>query len=347
MTTEAPGKPGIEPRWTSSAKLGVGTAMAGDCNVWFTISHGIINEVYYPRVDMANTRDFGLVVTDGSRYFSEEKRHSVHDYATVEPGIPAFHLTNTCSEGRYRIEKIIFADSKRNTLLQKVTFTPLVGKLEDYRLYFLLSPHLNNAGMGNSGSTGNYKGYPMLFAERAGIALACGASAPLLNRSCGYVGVSDAWQDLKRNGCLTETYSRACDGNIALAGEIDLKACHGEFVLALGFAPKCDEAGLEAALSLNHPFDESLNAYIAGWRNVQGRFTDLSPVDKEGGSLFRISMAVLKTHEGKHCSGSVIASLSIPWGFNKSDLDIGGYHLIWPRDQTQTAVAWVASGDHL
>src|SRR5262245_785281 len=158
---EAPGKPGIEPRWTSSAKLGVGTAMSGACNVWFTLSHGIINEVYYPRVDIANTRDFGLIVTDGAEYFSEEKRHAVHEYATLEEGVLAFHLTNTCNQGRYSIEKIIFADPERNTLLQKIVFKPLQGSLKDYHLYFLLAPHLNNAGYGNSGSTGIFKGISM------------------------------------------------------------------------------------------------------------------------------------------------------------------------------------------
>ena len=55
----APGGPGMEPRWTSSAKSGVGTALDGRSHVWFTVSHGIVDEVYYPRVDQANTRDFG------------------------------------------------------------------------------------------------------------------------------------------------------------------------------------------------------------------------------------------------------------------------------------------------
>ena len=70
----APGKPGIEPRWTSSAKIGVGTAMTGACNMWFTISHGIVNEVYFPRIDIASIRDMELLVTDGKDFFSEEKR---------------------------------------------------------------------------------------------------------------------------------------------------------------------------------------------------------------------------------------------------------------------------------
>lgn len=341
---EAPGKPGIQPRWTSSAKVGVGTAMSGSSDVWFTISHGIVNEVYYPRVDIANIRDFGLIVT-GDGFFSEEKRHAVHEYATVNDGIPAFVLTNTCSQGRYRIEKTVFSDPRRNVLLQKIAFRPLKGDLRDFRLYFLLAPHIKNMGMGNSGSVGKFKGHPMLFAERAGIYLACTASTPLRTMSCGYAGVSDAWQHLSQHGALIQVYERANDGNIALAGEINLMESRGEFVLALGFAHSREEAGLQTQLALNHNVDYILADYVDGWQKVQDRISDLSHVDEEGGRLFRISMAVLKTHEGKQCSGSVIASLSIPWGNFRGDLDIGGYHLIWPRDQVKSALASIATGD--
>lgn len=69
--TDAPGWPGIAPRWTSSAKTGVGTALSQMSRVWFTTSHGILNEVYHPRVDYACTRDFGLIVTDGKGFFAE------------------------------------------------------------------------------------------------------------------------------------------------------------------------------------------------------------------------------------------------------------------------------------
>lgn len=74
--TFAPGWPGLPARWTSSAKSGVGTAVSRDSRVWFTLSHGIVNEVYYPRVDHACTRDLGFILTDGQSYFSEEKRQS-------------------------------------------------------------------------------------------------------------------------------------------------------------------------------------------------------------------------------------------------------------------------------
>lgn len=56
---DAPGWPGIEPRWTSSAKSGVGTALTAMSRTWFTLSHGILNEIYYQRPDLACTRDLG------------------------------------------------------------------------------------------------------------------------------------------------------------------------------------------------------------------------------------------------------------------------------------------------
>src|SRR5258708_20048170 len=88
----APGWPGIPPRWTSSAKTGVGTALNRSSRVWFTLSHGILNEIYFPRVDMACTRDLGLMVTDGSTFFSEEKPQPNLEVSPLEPGVPAFHL---------------------------------------------------------------------------------------------------------------------------------------------------------------------------------------------------------------------------------------------------------------
>jgi hypothetical protein len=69
------------------------------------LSHGILNEIYYPRVDNACTRDLGFIVTDGQTYFSEEKRDAHSETSQVEPGIPAYRVRNTAADGRYRIEK--------------------------------------------------------------------------------------------------------------------------------------------------------------------------------------------------------------------------------------------------
>lgn len=174
---QAPGCPGISPRWTSSAKSGVGTSLSSASRVWFTLSHGIFNEIYYPRVDHACIRDMGMIVTDGRNFFSEEKRHAQHHVAYLSEGVPAYQLVNTCEQGRYRIEKEIVTDPRRDVVLQRTRFMPLQGKLENYHLYALLAPHLGNRGSNNTAWIGNHKGVPMLFAERDDNALALASSA--------------------------------------------------------------------------------------------------------------------------------------------------------------------------
>ena len=102
----------------------------------------------------------------GRRYFSEEKRDARSETSQVAPGIPAYRIRNTAVDGRYRIEKEVLTDPWRDVVLQRVRFVPLQGTLADFRLYVLLAPHLANRGSGNTAWVGDYKGTPMLFAER-------------------------------------------------------------------------------------------------------------------------------------------------------------------------------------
>src|SRR6185503_7976886 len=226
----APGGPGLEPRWTSSAKSGVGTAFDGRSLVWFTISHGIVDEVYYPRVDQANTRDLGLLITeaapsgDAPPFFSEEKRDTTSVVHLLAPGVPGYRLVNTCTGRRYRVEKTVITDPERDVLLQRIRFEPLIGALASYRVYALLAPHIGNQGFGNDGWAGEYKGVPMLFARRGDVALALACSATWRSRACGYVGVNDGWRQLRAHGRIVNAYTEARAGNIALTGEVDLAA---------------------------------------------------------------------------------------------------------------------------
>src|SRR5580700_8333809 len=71
---EAFGGPGTEPRWTSSVKDAVGTAYAASSRIWFTCSHGILNEIYNPTIDRAQVRDMEFLVTDEDTFVHEEKR---------------------------------------------------------------------------------------------------------------------------------------------------------------------------------------------------------------------------------------------------------------------------------
>jgi glucoamylase len=341
----APGWPGIPARWTSSAKSGVGTAVEATSRVWFTISHGILNEIYYPRVDQACTRDFGLIVTDGKSFFSEEKRDARSEIRTAADGVPAFAIESTCLQGRYKIEKLVVSDPGRDVILQCVAFHALQGQLSDYRLYALLAPHLVNRGANNSAWVADYKGLPMLFAEGTGAALALGSSAPFNARSVGFVGFSDGWQDLSRHFELRWRYDHAHDGNVALTGGIDLEACEGRFVLALGFGRRAEEAAFRVRASLSDGIEQATRAYVAGWRRWQDSLLPLDRTSRSTGhNTYRISTAVLRCHEARSFRGGYIASLSVPWGFAKGDEDLGGYHLIWPRDLVEIAGGLLAVG---
>ncbi len=339
----APGWPGIPARWTSSAKSGVGTSLSASSRVWFTISHGILNEIYYPRVDLACTRDMGLIITDGRDFFSEEKRHAGSLVSRLADGIPAYKLVNTCLKGNYEIAKEVLTDPSRDVLLQNIRFTPLNGTLKDYHLYVLLAPHVGNRGSGNTAWTGDYKGTPMLFAQREGIALALACSAPWLKLSVGFVGVSDGWQDLMLHREMQWTYGRAENGNVALTGEVELNDSGGAFQLALGFGRNPAEAGQHALASMLEGFDAARSKYISQWQSWQDSL--FSPAETAGeNTVFRTSAAILRIHEAKRLQGGIIASLSIPWGFVKGDDDLGGYHLVWPRDLVETAGALLSMG---
>jgi glucoamylase len=339
----APGHPGIPPRWTSSDKAGVGTALTALSRVWFTISHGILNEIYYPRVDQACTRDLGLLVSDDEGYFSEEKRDCHHRVFTLQDGVPAFRLVNTAIDGRYRIVKRVLSDPKRDVVLQSIRLETLKGG--PLRLFALLAPHLVNGGAHNTAWVGRYKEQTMLFADGSGTALALAASVPWLACSAGFAGISDGWQQISLTGRLGDCYDRAEDGNVALTGELDVAAAqNGEIRLALGFGRTFTEAALRARLSLAESSSDIDIGYVKAWRDWQKGLLPLDRIAANGRNTYRISTAVLRTHESPSFPGGLIASLSIPWGFSRGDDDLGGYHLVWSRDLVQTAGALIACG---
>jgi glucoamylase len=341
----APGWPGIPSKWTSATKNGVGTAINPASKVWFTMSHGIINEIYYPQVDQACTRDMELIVTDGNNFFSEEKRDTYHQVEYLAEGAPAYKLINTCKKGYFRIEKEVITDPHRDTFLQKIKFIPLKKDINDYKLYVLIAPHIGNFGSGNTAWTGHYKGLPMLFAERTN-ALAMACSIPFLNMSVGFVGNTDGWLDLKRHKKMQWFYQRAENGNIAMVAEINLKDAQengNEIILAVGFGRNSTEAGQRARASIIEGFEAAKQFYIKEWTEWQKDLFNHKAIKKSAKDLYRISTMVLRSHESKRHPGGFIASLSIPWGYSRGDDDLGGYHLVWPRDLVHTSTGLIAA----
>ena len=330
--TNAPGAPGNPARWTSSSKSGIGKSINAASDVAFTLSHGIVNEVFFPREDIACVRDIGFIVTNGEDFFSEEKRHTTHETTWMKEGVPAYKIINTCQHKKYKIEKIVLTDPIRDTLLQKITFTPLEKSTQkQYHIYALIAPHLYNQGGENTGWKGNYKGVPMLFAQRDGITLAVACSSDFVKCSVGYVGKSDGYTDLEQHKKMTWGYEKASTGNIALCAEIDIVQ-DNTFTLAVSFGTTPEEAGNKAWASLLDGFDIASKKYIYEWEKWQRLLQNVKSNHNRIGRNFRTSAAVLRMHESKKFPGGIIASLSIPWGQSKGDGELGGYHLVWPRD---------------
>jgi glucoamylase len=339
------GAPGIEPRWTSSAKEGVGTAYHTSCRVWFTLSHGIVNEIYYPHVDQPNTRDFEFLISDGETFCHEEKRDLDHSIEYPERDCLFYRLTNSEPQGRYRLIKQVLTDPHGSVLLLhtklEVFDESLRGKL---RLYALLAPHIAGCGAGNSGWCSDIGDNKLMHAQRQNVHLLMACSSGFFRRSVGYVGFSDGWQDLMHNFKMDWEFPAAENGNIALTGEIGLQDT-GEFTIAVAFGRSYQSAATKLFQSLAAEFESHRQGYARQWqRAVVNPEFDFSRDTSDSGGMYRLSRCVLLAHEDKVFQGALVASMSIPWGEIKGDNDLGGYHLVWTRDLVHSATALLATG---
>src|SRR5688572_17431068 len=248
------GRPGIEPRWTHSAKEGIGTAYHTSCRVWFTISHGILNEIYYPTIDQPNTRDFGLLITDGHSFCHEEKRDLLHEIDYPERNCLFYRLINSDPHGRYRIIKHVLADPHDSVVLMRVRLEiaddALRGRL---KVYALLAPHLMRAGAGNSGRVRQFGGRRIFQVTREHLHLSFGCEPDFTRQSVGYVGASDGWQDLMANFRMDWEFRTAEQGNIALTAELD--PSREEWMLGIGFGASAQSAATKLLQSLADPFE--------------------------------------------------------------------------------------------
>src|SRR5438309_11558583 len=97
------GAPGVDPRWTSSEKDAVSTAYAASSRVWFTISHGTLNEIYYPTIDLPQTRVMELLFSDSDTTIHEEKSYLTEDLDYIVSSAPAVSVTCSEPKGRYTV----------------------------------------------------------------------------------------------------------------------------------------------------------------------------------------------------------------------------------------------------
>jgi glucoamylase len=334
----APGSPGLSPTWCSSAKEVVGCTL-GASRLWFTIGGGIINEVYYPRVDMPQIRDLGFLVGDGAGFWVEVKRLWQHVVQLAAPGAPAVRIVH--HHERFELTLRVTPRANRDVLLIEVS---LSGD-EALKPYALLAPHLGGTGANNRAQVVRYRGRRLLWAEQGPFALALAAVTAnqqdaFGRASAGYVGSSDGWQDFARNGRLGWEYDSAGPGNVALTGELPRHA-----VMALGFGSSTESAATLALSALSEPFDTSWERQLVAWTRWHtdcGHQVLCMELPADCAEQVRISTMVLRVHQDKTYPGAMVASLSVPWGNTREERP--GYHLVWPRDLVESAGALLAVG---
>jgi glucoamylase len=336
----APGGSGLPPTWSSSNKEVVGTAISSS-RLWFTIGGGIINEVYWPRVDLPQIRDLGFIVGDGAGFWVEVKRLWQHTLELAAPGAPAVRIVHR--HPRFQLSLRVTPCEHRDVLLVEVTLT---GD-EKLKPYALLAPHLGGSGADNVAHVSSYRGRTMLWAERSPYGLALAAVTPAQRdawgrASAGVVGTSDGWQDFSLNGGLSWQYDVAGPGNVALIGELPRQA-----VLALGFSGGGAASAATLALSaLSEPFEISWERQLTDWTQwhaSRGAEEGLiAGLPEACANQVRISTMVLRVHQDKTYPGAMVASLSVPWGNTHEERE--GYHLVWPRDLVETSGALLAVG---
>ncbi len=343
----AKGGPGSKPRWTSGAKTMVGTATAARSRIWFTINNGVLAEVYHPDVDQANTRAIRFLITGPDGFFSDELWDAEHRVEWLAPGAAGCKVYTQCKQGRYLLSKVIITDPLRDVLLLRVTFSPSEG--QNLRLFLSVDPHIGDQGADNHAWAGEYKAVPMLFACRDQLALAVASSPHPKQLSVGYMGETDAYTLLSKHRPLPDS-NMAEPGNVAIAMEIDLAAVSRQsdaegFTIALACGKDSVEAGQQARAGLLQNFEKTRDLFLQGWHEEQAIYDDVEDLGGSRLNLYRVSAAMLETHQSKRFPGGFVASLSLPWGFARTDKDVAGYHVLWPRDLVEIAMGKLACGD--
>jgi len=297
-----------------------------------------MTEVYYPTVDVANTRmlEFIVVSGGGERPRVEvESADTTHRTEVLDSRALSFRQINTAKNNSYTITKTYTTDPQRHTVLINVRFESRTGG--PYSLYVYHDAALNNSGMHDSAWTEE----GALLASDADKTAALVSSIGFDETTGGYFETSDGLVQLRRDGRLVNRYVRAADGNVVQVARVKSDA---PFTLALGFGREPIEALQNARLSLAKGFAAARGEYENGWHQY---LKSLRRAAAKYQAQFDMAAMVLKAHEDKTFRGAMIASLSVPWGGgpNANEPNVGGYHLVWSRDLYQVATAFYALGD--
>ncbi|MEK7724040.1 MAG: glycoside hydrolase family 15 protein, partial [Acidobacteriota bacterium] len=378
---------GNDAQWATAGKQAVGTSASLESKVWFTLANGVMTEVYYPDVTVANVHLLQFVVVNPkTKKVETELDDAIHKIESHEvsvsknvspfsqigiykdynsPSSLVFKQTNTSKTADWRIEKTYITDPKSNTVLISVNFQ---SKTPDLEFYVYYDPSLGNSGMHDTGWT---EGRFLLSSDgEIASALTCGR-CKFSNETNGFLGVNDGLTQLRENGKIVQSVSRAENGNLVQVAKVtsismglrpstneniavigkdgnfkigSLGNQSSSMIFAIGFGKTTNSALANAQNSLIKGYEQNYREYQEGWTNY---LKNLPKIDPKYQAQFNMAAMILKAFEDKTHRGANIASLSIPWGggVNANEVGSSGYHAVWARDLYQVATAFMALGD--
>ncbi len=304
----------------------------------FTGANGVLTNVFYPTLDTSDFTDQQFIVGDAAHTWDQtEKTDATHSVALFNGNSLAWTVTNTGSNGKWRITKTIYTDPNRPVVDEKVTFTALSGTLGGYTLYELSNPSQENNGNNDTGQTVTFNGRQMLVdtgATSNASALAVGNGIGWLTQggttmlSSGFVGTNDGWQDLlggtSPDHTMTNAYSSATNGNIAQLGQFDLSPVASQtsvsFDLAIGMGATASaaESSVDGELTTLAGNETGvLTSYVNQWSSW---LAGLDTYGGLGGEQFLVSAMGLKASQDP-ISGAIVAGIGHPWGDSFSTAD--------------------------
>jgi glucan 1,4-alpha-glucosidase len=365
--TLAPGAPGNDAQWATAGKQAIGTSASLDSKVWFTLADGVLTEVYYPDVTVANVHLLQFVVVNPkTKKVETERDDATHEIKVLRPDSLSFQQINTAESGEWKITKTYTTDIERNSILISVDFET---NNKNLKIYLYYDPSLANTGMKDTAwSEGNVM-YSQEADKTSALLVGEGDADKQFKKideklliSNGFYGASDGLEQLRENGRLSSIYNRAENGNVVQMAEIrnkvyprrpsgPIKPLKNDFSLyntgielILSFGKSAKDALETAEKTAEKGFKKSQAEYEKGWSySVKA----LPKVEAKYQAQFYMAAMVLKAQEDKTVRGANVASLTIPWGGGKNaNEDVGGgYHLVWARDLYQVFTAYLALGD--
>ncbi len=341
QSASPPGTVLPESIWPRADKDVVGTSL-GTGRIWFSVGQGLLNEVFYPRIDIPQIRDLNFAVGDGKNYWTDLRSENSCELEELEPGVPLLvcHHRNP----KFDLTLRICPDSCRDVMLIDYGFLTRDPTLE---LFFVLTPRVGNTNLNQCGTT-FIRGLKRAIAVEQGpfgVALmgSFHGEDALSRLQVGLLGDSDAWTDLKQNKTLTHENPEAGPGVLTLAG-----ALKNNGTLAIGFSSSASAAATLAASALAEPFEKSWHESRESWKQWQSTFRIEETTPLEFRPTMARSLLVLKSHQDRAFPGAMVASLSVPWGESLTALEGhstgAGYHLVWPRDLVESAMSFFILG---